>query len=59
MGTTSTQVKARWNAKHYKQFAAQIKPELFERLEKARAQAGMSRSEFLVWAIDTWEKQGQ
>ena len=59
MGTTSTQVKARWNAKHYKQFAAQIKPELFDELEAVRAEAGMSRSEFLAWALEQWKKQRQ
>ena len=59
MGYTSSEVKDRYNAKHYKPWQVKLKFELFDELEAVRAEAGMSRSEFLAWALEQWKKQGQ
>lgn len=52
MGHTSTQVKARYNKKAYKQFNVQIKPELFDRINNYCKSNDLSRSEFLLKAIE-------
>ena len=52
MGYTSTQVKARYNKKAYKQFNVQIKPELFERIDDYCKSNNLSISEFLLKAIE-------
>ena len=52
MGYTSTQVKARYNKKAYKQFNVQIKPELFNRIDDYCKLNNLSRSEFLLKAIE-------
>ena len=49
---TSTAVKRRYNEKHYKRFYADVKIELYDRLEAYRTGEGISRSEFLQKAID-------
>ncbi len=50
---TSTAVKRRYNEKHYKRFYADVKIELYDRLEAYRTDEGISRAEFLQKAIDT------
>ena len=57
MGKTSWQVKDRYNKKAYKRFASQIKPDLFERIDKYCKEQGLSRSQFLAKAIDLMEKE--
>jgi hypothetical protein len=47
MAKTSSAVKRRYNAKAYKQWNVQLKPELFDRLEAERGALGMSRAEYL------------
>ena len=59
MATAATKAKQKYNEKAYKQFAVRLKPELFDELETIRAEAGMSRSEFLTWALEQWKKQGR
>lgn len=57
MGKTSWQVKAKYNKKAYKSFSSQIKPDLFERIDKYCKERGLSRSQFLAKAIDLMEKE--
>lgn len=52
MGATSSAVKRRYNQKAYRQFTAQIKPELFERIAAYQEAHGLSRPQFLLQAID-------
>jgi metal-responsive CopG/Arc/MetJ family transcriptional regulator len=52
MSNTSWQVKARYNAKAYKSFSTQIKPELFEQIDNYCKEHGLSRSQFLEQAIN-------
>lgn len=59
MATAATNAKRKYNAKHYKDWRSPIAIELFDELETVRAEAGMSRSEFLAWALEQWKKQGQ
>ena len=47
MGKTSSAVKRRYNAKAYKQWNVQLKPELYDTLEADRAALDMSRAEYL------------
>ena len=54
---TSTAVKRRYNAKHYRRFAADVKIELYDRLEAYRADEGISRAEFLQDAIDMMQNK--
>lgn len=49
---TSTAVKNRYNAAHYKQFSAKIKPDLMEQIESYIDHEGISKPEFLLRAID-------
>lgn len=53
---TSSAVKRRYNAKHYKKFTAEIKFELFDRVEGYREKEGISRAEFLQRALEKLEK---
>lgn len=59
MGTAASRAKQKYNEKAYKRFDVRVKPDLFDELEAVRAEAGMSRSEFLTWALEQWKKQGQ
>lgn len=54
---TSTAVKRRYNEKHYKRFAADVKIELYARLEAYRKDEGISRAEFLQDAIDMMQNK--
>lgn len=56
MGKTSSQVKARYNKKAYKQFNVQIKPDLFNSIDAYCKENGLSRSQFLQRAIDALTK---
>lgn len=49
---TSTQVKARYNAKTYSQWIAPIRKEEFERIEALRGD--MSRAAFLRMLVDRY-----
>lgn len=49
---TSSKVKQRYNEKHYKQVAAQVKPELAERLSSYREKEGISMAQFIERALD-------
>ena len=57
MGKTSWEVKAQYNKKAYRSFSTQIKPELFERIDKYCKAQGLSRSQFLAKAIDLMEHE--
>ena len=57
MGTAATNAKRKYNSQHYKEWRSPIAIELFEELETIRAKAGMSRSQFLVWAVEQWNKE--
>lgn len=59
MGKTSSEVKARYNKKAYKQWACQIKPELHERLMSYCHENNLSKSQFLTLAIDTLTKPAE
>lgn len=52
MGNTSSAVKRRYNQKAYRQYVAQLKPELFERIMAYQAENGLSKPQFLQQAID-------
>lgn len=52
MNKTSTEVKRRYNAKTYKEWRAPIKFELFDKLEAARTELNMGRSEFLEYLLN-------
>ena len=54
---TSWQVKARYNAKTYRSFASQIKPELFDRINEYIEAEKISKSEFLSRAIEALDKK--
>lgn len=49
---TSSAVKNRYNAKAYRQFAARVKPPLYQRIEDYTAKEGISKPEFLQRAIE-------
>ena len=52
MGKTSSAVKRRYNAKAYKQWNVQLKPELYDTLEADRAALDMSRAEYLQYLTE-------
>lgn len=54
---TSTAVKRRYNEKHYKRFSADVKIELYDRLEAYRKDESISRAEFLQDAIDMMQNK--
>lgn len=53
---TSSAVKNRYNAKTYKKFQANIKPDLFDRIEEYSKKANLSRPQFLAKAIELMDK---
>lgn len=54
MSSTSWQVKARYNAKHYKRISADLDKELVARFEQKLADDGLSKSEFIRNAIKSY-----
>lgn len=52
---TSTAVKRRYNEKHYKRFQADIKFELFDKITAYTEAHQISKSEFLIRALDKLE----
>ena len=52
MGATSTASKNKYNKKAYESFNVRIKPELFERIDNYCSSNGLSRSQFLLKAIN-------
>ncbi len=57
MGYTSTAVKRKYNEKTYKRWFADLRNEIFEEIEKAREETGLSRAEFLKMLVN--EKYGK
>ncbi len=53
---TSSAVKNRYNKKAYRQIAAQVKPELAERIREHKEREGISMSELLARAMDELEQ---
>lgn len=53
---TSTAVKDRWNAAHYKQWTGRLKPELYDKIESYIQSEGISKPEFLARAIEALTK---
>ncbi len=53
---TSSAVKNRYNNKAYRQIAAQVKPELAERIREYKEREGISMSELLARAMDELEQ---
>lgn len=53
---TSSAVKNRYNKKAYRQIAAQVKPELAERIREYKEREGISMSELLARAMDALEQ---
>ncbi|MCH5209477.1 MAG: ribbon-helix-helix protein, CopG family [Oscillospiraceae bacterium] len=51
MGDTSWQVKQRYNRKVYRAIGVQLKKELVEEWEEAIKEDGISKSEFIRYAI--------
>ena len=49
---TSSEVKRRYNDKHYKRFTADIKFELYDELAEYIKRNGISRAEFLQKALE-------
>ena len=54
---TSSAVKNRYNKKAYRQIAAQVKPELAERIREYKEREGVSMSELLARAMDALERK--
>lgn len=52
MGKTSSAVKYKYNQKTYKAFNVQVKPDIFNRIDNYCKSHGISRSQFLVKAIN-------
>ena len=52
MGATSTASKNKYNKKAYENFNVRIKPELFTRIDEYCKENSLSRSQFLVKAIN-------
>lgn len=52
MGKTSSAVKYKYNKKAYKAFNVQIKPEIFDRIDRYCKENNISRSQFLLAAIN-------
>lgn len=53
---TSQAAVNRYNKKTYKQFAARIKPDLFQRIEDYTIKEAISKPEFLERAINVLDK---
>lgn len=56
MGYTSTEVKRRYNEKTYKRWHADLRNEIFEKVEELGKETGLSRAEFLKMLVN--EKYG-
>ena len=54
---TSSEVKRRYNEKHYKRFLADIKIEFFDELTEYIEREGISRSEFLARAFEALKEK--
>ena len=54
---TSSEVKRRYNEKHYKRFLADIKIEFFDELTEFIESEGISRSEFLARAFEALKEK--
>lgn len=52
MGATSTASKNKYNKKAYENFNVRIKPELFNRIDRYCKENNISRSQFLLAAIN-------
>ena len=52
MGKTSWQVKQRYNKKHYKSFAAQLKIELAEEVNEFCKENELSKPQFIKLALE-------
>lgn len=50
---TSTAVKNKYNKKTYENFNVRLRPELFNRIDTYCKENNISRSQFLLRAIDT------
>jgi len=48
---TSTAVKARYNKKTYTRWTADIRNEVFDKIEEIRKKEGLSRTEFLKMLV--------
>lgn len=57
MGTSATKAKNKYNKENYKQFKANLKPDLFTRIDEYCKKHELSRSQFLTKAIDLLEKK--
>lgn len=53
---TSSAVKNRYNAKHYKAFQARLKPELADGIEEYITARGITRPQFLAEALERAKK---
>ena len=53
MGATSTASKNKYNKKAYENFNVRVKPELFNRIDRYCKENNISRSQFLLAAINT------
>lgn len=53
MSKTSSAVKYKYNQKAYKAFNVQVKPDVFNRIDGYCKSHGISRSQFLLKAINT------
>lgn len=53
MGANSTASKNKYNKKTYENFNVRIKPELFNRIDRYCKKNNISRSQFLLAAINT------
>ena len=59
MGTSATKAKNKYNKENYKQFKANLKPELFNRIDSYCKKNNLSRSQFLTKAIDLLEQKNK
>lgn len=54
---TSSEVKNRYNAKHYKRYQASIKPELADSIEEYIIKNNLNKAKFLELAFEALKKQ--
>ncbi len=52
MGYTSTEVKARWNKKHYTQIVASVPKELAEKFKKKCVEKNVSQAAVIKAALE-------
>jgi len=55
MGKTSWQVKARYNAKTYKNLSTRLKPDLYNEFEEIRKSKDISKPEFIRELINIYK----